>query len=99
MTNTKHTPGPWLHDYGVSIEAPDKMTVIRQKDKVIAFVSDENSRLISAAPELLAALELAEAWINDECERRGDEDKEYESPATNMVTVARTAIAKATKGA
>lgn len=60
--DTKHTPGPWAVQY--SKEMPE-LEVVSQDGWGIALcaaglsdgVSDANARLISAAPELLAALQ------------------------------------------
>ena len=81
-----HTPGPWSNDYGVEISAGCisicGMRPPFNKDPEKAA----NAQLISAAPELLEAVERLEAgvrlWIS-----RGvtDEDMEF----------ARAAIAKA----
>jgi hypothetical protein len=61
-------------------------------------VQEVHARLLSTAPEMLDALVFAENWINDECERRSDEDNEYESPAHKAVDVIRAVIAKAKGG-
>jgi hypothetical protein len=44
---------------------------------------------------MLDELAFAQNWINDECERRGDEDDEYESPAYRAVNRIQAVIAKA----
>lgn len=56
MTNTKHTPGPWVVNYEGDVRGADGRTVPWTKD---------DARLIAAAPDLLAALEgLASACSN-----------------------------------
>jgi hypothetical protein len=56
MTKSAHTPGPWVvheDDMGLSIHARDLLVAdLVQHDEV-----DANAALISAAPDLLAALE------------------------------------------
>lgn len=37
-------------------------------------------------------------WINDECERRGKEDQEYENPACDMVKLIDAALARVESG-
>jgi len=61
--NAQHTPGPWkLSDAGDSITAPsgariaELLIVHDAPDRIRQF--DANARLISAAPDLLAALQL-----------------------------------------
>jgi len=73
MTNTQHTPGPWVMDdeYGTEIIGSGKIVAVtmnqmlatkaQQKKGVLGFDDVEqikaNARLIAAAPELLEALE------------------------------------------
>lgn len=62
MNNLKHTPGPWTFaekpDY--TLVGPEGHSIctyhVSQKSEAIDLA---NARLIAAAPELLAALELA----------------------------------------
>jgi hypothetical protein len=79
MSNTKHTPGPWLlkkeenDDRGYwyrPIEAGDSLRVMVYTDgcTVDADEAEANAKLISAAPEMLEALiqiNGAQAWISD----------------------------------
>jgi len=67
MTNTTHTPGPWLLD-----EAPMEtgdltdwycVTNATFDADVAHAVTEADARLISAAPELLAALEAVTACL------------------------------------
>lgn len=79
MSETKHTPGPWITDGG----APDVMTA--DKKYLIAETyadhcgfeeAQANARLIAAAPELL---ECARAWMDyleQAVAERGDEDED-----------------------
>lgn len=57
MTNTKHTPGPWVVNYEGDVRGADGRTVPWTKD---------DARLIAAAPELLAALEWAMGYLPTE---------------------------------
>lgn len=94
-TATQHTPGPWNwyeHDKNRA-SAPVK---VETRDRVIADVTwcgveggaerIANARLISAAPDLLAALEAVEADYMD----RGDC-----ALHTKIGTVIRNALSKA----
>ena len=71
MTNT-HTPAPWLFNDndGISVTDKDLNTIANlyleendYREQYDLPNAEANARLISAAPELLAALEKAERWI------------------------------------
>ena len=59
--NAKHTPGPWIWSAGLSIwrESDSQIVSSVACDSVFNPTEEEvsNARLISAAPDLLAALE------------------------------------------
>ena len=90
----KHTPGPWTEN-ACEVQAPDGTPVCemfsRPEDSGINYPyapeADANSRLICAAPDLLAALES----LHDACEHWEDQ----EDP---VLKSAREAIAKARGG-
>jgi len=92
IKNSAHTPGPWgcaytsnyAHDYRITREdkTPLLLTVIANDHSE----QRANARLIAAAPDLLAALQLCERAL----EERDAEAEEYAAKA------ARAAIAKAT---
>ena len=75
MTNTKHTPGPW-HVAGLWDDKADDC-LVWDKEAAICQVfrrsemlepqatQAANSRLIAAAPDLLAALQKIEARSHD----------------------------------
>ena len=99
MTDTKHTPGPWVIS-GSSIWNPDTHRAIYASGGKAINQRDEegqaNAALIAAAPDLLAALEALEA--------RAVEMRKLINPKTwsdleNMATVeiinARAALALA----
>lgn len=79
---SNHTPGPWSHDGDGEILAQDNVIVVYSHGGQRAVQTDEDANLISAAPDLLEALEamIAMCW---------DADSE------NEVILARAAIAKA----
>jgi hypothetical protein len=58
---SKHTPGPWHVANGVQIRG--------QRDQIARVwmmrngEGSANARLIAAAPEMLAALRLAQEWL------------------------------------
>ena len=61
--NAKHTPGPWIWSAGLSIwrESDSQIVSSVACDSVFNPTEEEvsNARLISAAPDLLAALQNA----------------------------------------
>jgi len=85
--NIKHTPGPWgVKGWRVTIPGTGEVTLAAPG--VTTATADANARLISAAPELLAALEFCSDALNTEAGGL------YEA----HIKQARAAIAKA-KGA
>ena len=95
MTN-KHTPGPWgVKGWRVTIPGTGEVTLAAPG--VTTATADANARLISAAPELLAALE----WALKNLEEIAIPEFEFQGRVTSMneaAIKARAAIAKA-KGA
>lgn len=75
---TKHTPGPWARDtgsgFGCDVRAENGRKVaatwgINNGDPnrpAYRAECDANARLIAAAPELLAALEMALVYVDGE---------------------------------
>ena len=98
---TDYTPGPWrvvtvsssINDWVIAVVAADGTKIADDETYYPAPLDPRNAHLIAAAPDLLAALELAlsdfdnygEVWQSD------DEDG-VNFPAINA---ARAAIAKA----
>lgn len=76
MSDTKHTPGPWLVNrrgimamnpdtgrFGVLVSQPNWRGI--EPDDIWQDTPREaNARLIAAAPDLLAALEMAQLWLD-----------------------------------
>jgi aminoglycoside phosphotransferase len=61
--NIKHTPGPWgVKGWRVTIPGTGEVTLAAPG--VTTATADANARLISAAPELLAALEELHADLD-----------------------------------
>ena len=65
-----HTPGPWRYERGNGSPTTGEHMIAGAKPGYLAEVRDcgsgdvgANARLIAAAPELLAALELARRWM------------------------------------
>lgn len=103
MSEHKHTPGPWR-----AVETIGGYALIATRDGVlIAKVdcsissnhwvkniaeSNANSRLISAAPELLEALENLLGRVIQDCELT---HSEYGASGREIITQAKQAIAKA----
>lgn len=75
---TTHTPGPWhnAHD-----ERSDYAEIRNANEGIICRCSNDNARLIAAAPELLAALER--------CLRDGDLPLGVDSQARAAIASAR----------
>lgn len=95
MTNTQHTPGPWVMSrnhvphLGFMIGAPVSATLPAHADRHIGHVYGEaNARLIAAAPEMLEALEHIEWAVTG----FGD----FESQYPEAIAAVRAAITKAT---
>jgi hypothetical protein len=56
---SKHTPGPWWpvdDDHPVTADGYVKAIVAEKPSIIVAYSSEDNARLIAAAPELLEAL-------------------------------------------
>jgi hypothetical protein len=76
MSDTKHTPGPWILDFphpgtdGESLVSPSYHFVDAGKGYypngfgLSLVASEADARLIAAAPELLEALEMAQLWLD-----------------------------------
>lgn len=102
-TAAKHTPGPW-EAVGFTIEAecngivvadvrgPDRRARGKEWREDMDYCQG-NARLIAAAPELLAALQLAEAFM------AGFEGDELQEGMDGKLAAARAAIAKAIRSA
>ena len=97
----EHTPGPWRSDSPyVSVAAGEHRKIVADCDQ--SFSDDEceaNTRLIAAAPELLAALEQALAVIGSDemraaCDMADLHGMPYRGPTVDRTTM-RNLIAKA----
>jgi deoxycytidylate deaminase len=70
MSNPKHTPGPWGWYYGGCLIGTASNGQPHHITKCEAISNSADSRLIAAAPELLAALETVVRRIDaDEVDR------------------------------
>ena len=93
MTNTQHTPGPWIIGQNVSHE-PTVRSADPDKDNGGFIICEtfgtrkhRNARLIAACPEMLDALQaVADYWDGGPYYNKPDE----------VETLFRAAIAKAT---
>ena len=86
MNRTKRTPGPWTAvDLGGNHYA-----VAEQSTGIGLLFNEANSRLLAAAPDLLAAL----VWMVDAAIDQGDATEQDQA-----IIKARAAIAKAKGGA
>jgi len=102
-----HTPGPWTHT--PSREHVNTSTTRRDIVAASQFgpafvagdVSQADARLISAAPELLSALESLAVWTDDTpcfCHVHGERERARYSAHDSYCDKARAAIAKAKGG-
>jgi len=84
---TQHTPGPWsIQPIGDETEC----NILGAYRELIATVSDNDARLIAAAPELLALIQrLSSAWVDSEMPRN-----EWENRAGWMAHEARALLAR-----
>ena len=95
---TKHTPGPWAVRYDYVVQAPSfdggRLVPVAQPYGVNSDGTDlfANARLISAAPELLEALESLLPMLADWHDEFPDHVGDKEEPA---IKAARAAISKA----
>jgi hypothetical protein len=91
--STLHTPGPWDHSNGKVFGSTCTaiLTVHKQKSQTVSLA---NLALVSAAPELLEALQLVLAEFCKDGHGGDFEDGEHP-----YVDKARAAIAKATEAA
>jgi hypothetical protein len=94
--SAKHTPGPWAIDGCASLGNLDviygsgRITMMDcENDEVDDDALLANARLITAAPEMLVALDRAEAFIS------GFEDDDTQEGVTEMLAAIRVALAKA----
>lgn len=92
MTQTAHTPAPWLAEDYAGAGSADWYVVPHDHKGTIAALTglgaEANARLIAAAPDLLEALEELRRCLIDQ----GFPDDGH------MLTTARAAIAKAKGG-
>ena len=91
----KHTPGPWLiaegdgtFVYALNGQGFNRFDIKVQGQKAPLDEMAANARLIAAAPDMLAACELAERFINPHCDPENMDSRE-------AVRVLREAIRKA----
>lgn len=91
MTQAQHTPGPWVASPNIGywmVGAPVSEELPAHADRHIGNIySEDNARLIAAAPDLLAALDQVDAYLSP---FDGEEDAYAE-----IRSVIQQAIAKA----
>lgn len=61
MSNTKHTPGPWMVGHFNDVRTRDGYRSLANVSSYFELPAEANARLIAAAPELLEALEAFKA--------------------------------------
>lgn len=99
---SKHTPGPWrIKDDKGTIVGPDEQQIEASGLSLALGYRDEedpcfaNARLISAAPEMLEALEAARQFIENGVEYGFIRMPTTADPALVVLPMIRAAIAKA----
>lgn len=106
-----HTPGPWLVEkitsdsYYITISpepyGPAVAWLVAWLSEGAPDVSEANAHLISAAPDLLEALQKLHAFVEEEAEQRasaGSTMSDYEREPRELAEIALAAIQKATGG-
>jgi len=89
---TKHTPGPWTFIESDDARIPDRIIGANGAPVVSgSIVGRDDAALIASAPDLLAALEAADAWVAMYHDEPG-----HDAASRCMTKVIRAAIAKAT---
>ncbi|MEW6163615.1 MAG: hypothetical protein AB1642_00990 [Pseudomonadota bacterium] len=93
--NQKHTPGPWHVDvsksfYVFACGSLAEQAGVGNGPFICNASTQENARLIAAAPELLSALRIAEDFMS------GFEDDEVQEGMVTKLAGIRAAITKAT---
>jgi hypothetical protein len=84
MTDSKHTPGPWVIDpcgdiLGNRNTPTDNGLICGMCEDRRDAEGAANARLIAAAPELLAALKEARSWLIDADGGYGTYDTEIDA--------------------
>jgi len=92
---TKHTPGPWTVDHNHP-DDPETATIHDPSGDWVAQTCDANARLIAAAPDMLAALEMSLSVFDKQRELLRDGCKDIPCPRDEALDILRAAIAKAT---
>ena len=102
---TKHTPGPWAHRRPTGcVHSPHSPL---GSGMIASVYGDDpecgedvrqiaNAQLISAAPEMLAALYACEEFLDNQADADGDSEGFTPNKAMSLLTEVRAAIAKAT---
>lgn len=107
---TKHTPGPWRAEQ-VRMGGPSNPYLawsVQGKGGCVAEIrytgihpknqigeDEANARLIAAAPDLLAALEMAAKFINGELIANALIDPRNQNESPTLITFIRAALSKA----
>ena len=102
----RHTPGPWWFNGTHVRKTFDARTAEGRSSYCLAGVESDvvtyapesaaNGRLMAAAPELLSALQELMRFCENSCVVQAQDGREIVYPAFEA---ARTAVAKATRGA
>lgn len=89
MNNSKHTPGPWFINNAKCLDRNEWVIEIQSKSDFVADTKNEaNAHLITAAPDLLEALNACRTELM----------RLSPTASRDAIAAANTAIAKATGG-
>lgn len=92
-----YTPGPWEYSNDLTRNSGTSGWSVGPIAHQVAEVdSEDNARLIAAAPELLAALRDIEATVHEPCAVNQDRQQWAMRRLNEVLYTARAAIAKAT---
>lgn len=94
MSETKFTPGPWRY---VPWHVEEGPPAVRSSEDwiVCTTASDDDARLIAAAPEMYEALETVAQLLRDHHADQGAEDGWQNEELRDAWVAARDALAKA----
>lgn len=89
----KHTPGPWSFDEdGTVFKGKNRLLIAEVAQQGMGYAASANTRLVAAAPDLLAALQSVMTWWAESVPLNGADD---DMPPL-IFDAAWSAIAKAT---
>lgn len=96
---SKHTPGPWVAQPDPHSNPGEWVIgVANGPVDYVAVCNERDALLISAAPDLLEALQRLNSATRRYMEERPESDAEWASDGPSVLSIVDAAIAKATGG-